>query len=118
VEKQVPQGLDLHLIVDNYATHKHEKVRNWIKRNPRVKLHFIPTSSSWLNLVERFFGLITEKQIRRGVFTSVAALEQAIHEFIEQHNANKKPFVWTKSAAEILEKVGRAREALLSQRSV
>jgi len=118
VEKQVPEGLDLHLIVDNYATHKHEKVRNWIKRNPRVHLHFIPTSSSWLNLVERFFGLITEKQIRRGVFSSVAALEEAIHEFIEQHNANKKPFVWTKSAADILEKVGRARAALLSQQSV
>lgn len=115
VEQQVPEELDLHLIVDNYATHKHEKVRNWLKRNPRVQLHFIPTSSSWLNLVERFFGLITEKQIRRGIFTSVAALEQAIHEFIEQHNANKRPFVWTKSAADILEKVGRARTALSSQ---
>lgn len=118
VEKQVPKGLDLHLIVDNYATHKHEKVRNWIKRNPRVHLHFIPTSSSWLNLVERFFGLITEKQIRRGVFTSVAALEQSIQEFIEHHNADKKPFVWTKSAADILEKVGRARATLLTQQSI
>lgn len=118
VEKEVPKGFDLHLIVDNYATHKHEKVRNWLKRNPRVTLHFIPTSSSWLNLVERFFGLITEKQIRRGVFSSVAALEQAIHEFIERHNANKKPFVWTKSAAEILKKVGRARDALSFQQPV
>lgn len=115
VEQQVPKELDLHLIVDNYATHKHEKVRNWLKRNSRVHLHFIPTSSSWLNLVERFFGLITEKQIRRGVFSSVAALEQAIGEYIEKHNANKKPFVWTKSAAEILEKVGRARDTLAIQ---
>lgn len=114
VEKQTLAGLQLHLIVDNYATHKHQKVRNWLKRNPRVHLHFIPTSSSWLNLVERFFGLITDKQIRRGVFTSVKELEAAIYEFIESHNADSKPFVWTKSANEILEKVGRAREALLS----
>ena len=114
VEKKTPAELDLHLIVDNYATHKHQKVRNWLKRNKRVHLHFIPTSSSWLNLVERFFGLITDKQIRRGVFTSVKELETAIHEFIESHNANSKPFVWTKSASDILAKIGRAREALLS----
>ena len=118
VDKQTPPELDLHLIVDNYAMHKHEKVKNWLKRNPRVKLHFIPTSSSWLNLVERFFALITDKQIRRGVFPSVQALEQAIHEFIEQHNANKKPFVWTKSAEEILCKVTRAQETLTYQQSV
>lgn len=114
VEKETPAGFDLPLIVDNYATHKHEKVRNWLKRNKRVHLHFIPTSSSWLNLVERFFGLITEKQIRRGIFTSVKELEAAIYEFIDSHNANSKPFVWTKSANDILEKVGRARETLLS----
>jgi len=112
VEKQTPADLELHLIVDNYATHKHEKVRNWLKRNKRVHLHFIPTSSSWLNLVERFFGLITEKQIRRGVFTSVAELEAAIHEFIDAHNAESKPFAWTKTANEIMAKVGRARGAL------
>lgn len=115
VEKQTPADMELHLIVDNYATHKHEKVRNWLKRNKRVHLHFIPTSSSWLNLVERFFGLITEKQIRRGVFTSVAELEATIHEFINAHNADSKPFVWTKTANEILAKVGRARSALTSQ---
>jgi len=114
VEKETPAELELHLIVDNYATHKHQKVNNWLKRNRRVHLHFIPTSSSWLNLVERFFGLITDKQIRRGVFTSVKELEDAIYKFIETHNANSKPFVWTKSATEILAKVGRAREALLS----
>ncbi len=114
VEKQTPKGLDLHLIVDNYATHKHEKVRNWLKRNKRVHLHFIPTSSSWLNLVERFFGLISDKQIRRGTFTSVRELEKSIMQFIQVHNENKKPFVWTKTANEIISKVERARRALLS----
>ena len=118
VEKQTPQELDLHLIVDNYATHKHEKVKNWIKRNKRVHLHFIPTSSSWLNLVKRFFGLLTEKQLRRGVFTSVKELEESIMKFIEMHNENKKPFVWTKSAGEILVKVERARQSLAFQQSV
>ncbi len=118
VEKQTPKELDLHLIVDNYATHKHEKVKNWIKRNKRVHLHFIPTSSSWLNLVERFFGLLTERQLRRGVFTSVQELEETIMDFIERHNEDKKPFVWTKSAEEILEKVGRARRALSNQQSI
>ena len=81
-----------------------------MERNPRVELHFIPTSSSWLNLVERFFGLITDKAIRRGVFSSVKELEAAIHDFIEQHNADPKPFTWTKSVESILEKVGRARQ--------
>lgn len=118
VDKQTPGELEVHLIVDNYATHKHEKVKNWIKRNKRVHLHFIPTSSSWLNLVERFFGLLTEKQLRRGVFTSVKELEAAIMQFIDTRNENKKPFVWTKSAEEILVKVGRARNAILYQQSV
>jgi len=112
VAQQTPKDLDLHLIVDNYSTHKHQKVKSWLKRNKRIHLHFIPTSSSWLNLVERFFGLLTEKQLRRGVFTSVKELETAIMRFIESHNDNKKPFIWTKSAEEILEKVGRARNAL------
>ena len=114
VEKQTPADLELHLIVDNYATHKHRKIKNWLKRNKRVHLHFIPTSSSWLNLVERFFGLITQKQISRGVFTSVEALEAAILDYIDAHNDNCKPFVWTKSVDDILVKVGRAREAFLS----
>lgn len=113
VEAQTEKDKELHVIVDNYSTHKHEKVRNWLKKNPRVKLHFIPTSSSWLNLVERFFGLISEKQIRRGVFSSVKDLEQKIMAFIELHNANPKPFVWTKTSEAILEKVGRARAALV-----
>lgn len=118
VEKQTPKELDLHLIVDNYATHKHKKVKAWLKRNKRVHLHFIPTSSSWLNLVERFFGLLTEKQLRRGVYTSVKELEKAIMKYIKTHNENKKPFVWTKSAEEILVKVERARKALSYQQSV
>lgn len=112
VDKQTDPDLNLHLIVDNYATHKHEKVKNWLKRHPRVELHFIPTSSSWLNLVERFFGLITDKAIRRGVFSSVAEPETAIEDFIQQHNATAKPFKWTKSVEEILTKVERGRQAL------
>ena len=112
VNKQTPKHKELHVIVDNYATHKHEKVKSWLKRNKRVKLHFIPTSSSWLNLVERFFGLITEKQIRRGVFSSVADLEEKIVQFIAAHNENPKPFIWTKSVDEIMAKINRARIAL------
>jgi transposase len=112
VEGETDQDKDLHLIVDNYSTHKHEKVRNWLKRNKRVSLHFIPTSSSWLNLVERFFGVLTQKQLKRGVFTSVGELEQTMIEYIEKNNKDPKPFVWTKSAEEILEKVNRARSTL------
>ena len=112
VKKETSSELDLHIIVDNYATHKHENVRKWLKRNKRMQLHFIPTSSSWLNLVERFFGLLTEKALRRGVFTSVKELEAKIKSFIDQHNNESKPFVWTKSANRILEKVDRARKAI------
>ena len=104
--------------MDNYATRKHEKVRNWIKRNKRVHLHFIPTGSSWLNLVERFFGLLTDKQLRRGVFTSVRELEKTIMKFIETHDKNKKSFVWTKSTEDILVKVERARQPLSYQQSI
>jgi transposase len=118
VEKQTPADLELHLIVDNYATHKHEKVRSWLKRHKRVHLHFIPTSSSWLNLVERFFGLLTEKQLRRGVFTSVKDLEASITNFIEQNNFDPQPFVWTKTVEEILEKVGRARKSLANHQTI
>lgn len=113
VETQIPEGKELHVIVDNYSTHKHAKVKNWLKRNKRVVLHFIPTSSSWLNLVERFFGLITEKQIRRGIFSSVKDLEEKIMEFIDAHNVNPKPFVWTKTTEVILEKIARAKAALV-----
>lgn len=118
VEQQTEPDLELHVIVDNYATHKHPKVKNWLKRNRRVTLHFIPTSSSWLNLVERFFGLITDKAIRRGVFASVQELETTIHKFIEQHNENPKPFTWTKPVEGILEKVNRARQNVAFQNAV
>lgn len=118
VEQQTCPDLSLHVIVDNYATHKHPKVKNWLKRNPRVTLHFIPTSSSWLNLVERFFGHITDKAIRRGVFSSVKELEKAIHQFIDQHNENPKPFTWTKPVEVILEKVNRARQSAAFQGTV
>lgn len=118
VESQTDKSKELHLIVDNYATHKHEKVRNWLKRNKRVFLHFTPTSSSWLNLVERFFGVLTERQLKRGVFTSVGDLENKIIEYIDNNNKDPKPFVWTKSAEEILNKMQRARETLNNIRSI
>ncbi len=112
IDRNTAKLLDLHLVVDNYATHKHPKVRAWLKRHPRFHLHFTPTSASWINLVERFFGLITDDAIRRGVFHSVAELNAAIEAYLEQHNAAPKPFVWTAPAADILEKVARGRQAL------
>jgi transposase len=112
IDTAVDKVLDLHLILDNYSTHKTKQVQNWLKRHKRFKLHFIPTSSSWLNLVERFFALITEDAIRRGVFKSVAELEAAIAAYLTNHNATSRPFVWTKSADVILSKVGRARATL------
>lgn len=112
IDKETVPELDLHLIVDNYATHKHPKVQAWLKRHPRFHMHFTPTSSSWLNLIERWFRELTEKQLRRGVFKSVAQLEQAIAEFVEHHNDNPRGFNWVKTADAILEKVSRARAAL------
>ena len=112
IDAETPPKLDLHLIVDNYATHKHPKVLAWLKRHPRFHQHFIPTSSSWLNVIERWFRDITQNRIRNGVFRSVAELEQAIVTYIQHHNANPKTFVWTKKAEDILEKVRRARTAL------
>ena len=114
IDRQTPAELDLHLILDNYATHKTPKVKRWLKAHARFNLHFTPTSASWLNMVERFFGLITEDRIRCGVFKSVAELETAIMEYLDRHNAHPKPFVWTKSAGDILEKVARAKQALES----
>jgi transposase len=112
IDTAVDKALDLHLVVDNYSTHKTKQVQNWLKRHRRFKLHFIPTSSSWLNLVERFFALITENAIRRGVFNSVVELEAAIASYLANHNAKPTPFVWTKSADVILAKVERARATL------
>src|SRR5256885_3792039 len=115
LDQQTPTRLDLHLIVDNYATHKTPAVKRWIKAHPRFHLHFTPTSGSWLNMVERFFAEITRKRIRRGAFQSVAELKRAIMQYLEHHNAAPKPFIWTKSAGQILEKVARAKQALESQ---
>ena len=112
VEQAVPKEQEIHLILDNYATHKHAKVLKWIERQQRVYLHFTPTSSSWLNLVERFFSTLTQKQSRRGVYHSVGHLERCLKQYIETYNENPRPLVWTKSAGEILQKVGRARQAL------
>ena len=99
-------------MVDNYATHKHPEVQAWLAKHPRFHMHFTPTSASWLNMVERFFRDITDKRIRRGVFTSVPELEAAINEYIARHNADPKPFIWTAKASDILAKFTRARAAL------
>jgi transposase len=115
IDRQTPRELDLHLILDNYGTHKHPAVQSWLKNHPRFVLHFTPTSSSWLNLVERWFGEITRKRIRRGVFKSVADLIAAIEDYVRLNNQNPKPFVWTKRADEILEKVGRCKAAAVTQ---
>ena len=112
IDKQTPPDLDLHLIVDNYATHKHPKVLDWLKRHPRFHMHFTPTSSSWLNMVERWFRQITDQRIRRGVFRSVAELIEAINAYIAEHNRDPKPYVWTAKAEQILAKVKRARAVL------
>ena len=112
IDAETPPDLDLHLIVDNYATHKHPKVKSWLKRHPRFHIHFTPTSSSWLNVIERWFRDITVNRIRNGVFKSVEQLEQAIRDYVAHHNANPKTFVWTKKAEDILEKVKRARASL------
>jgi transposase len=115
IDRRTPKALDLHLIADNYATHKHPAVKAWLAEHRRFHMHFTPTSSSWFNQVERFFGRITTDRIRRGVFKSVVELEATIQNYLEHHNANPKPFVWTKSAADILEKVARGRQVLESQ---
>jgi transposase len=112
IDAETPAELDLHLIVDNYATHKHPKVQSWLKRHQRFHMHFIPTSSSWLNVIERWFRDITERRIRRGAFRSVEQLEAAIEDYINRHNASPKSFVWTAKAEDILAKVRRARAAL------
>lgn len=109
IDRQTPAGLDLHLILDNYGTHKHPNVQKWLEKHPRFHLHFIPTSSSWLNLVERWFGEITRQQIRRGVFHSVPELVATINEYIQVHNQDPKPFVWTKKVDEILAKINHCK---------
>jgi transposase len=112
IDAKTPKKLSLHLIVDNYCTHKSPPVKRWLKKNPRFHLHFIPTSSSWLNMVERWFGEITRKRIRRGVFQSVRDLKIAIQSYLDSHNRDPKIFTWTKDADTILAKVTRSKEAL------
>jgi transposase len=112
IDHQTPPELDLHLIVDNYSTHKHPKVKAWLKRHRRFHLHFVPTSSSWLNMVERWFRELTDKRIRRGIFKSVAELIAAIEAYIQHHNSNPKPLVWTAKAEDIIAKYRRAKAVL------
>ena len=103
----MPAGKLVHAIADNYATHKHPKVKAWLADHPRWTFHFTPTSASWINAVEGFFSVITRRRIRRGVFTSVANLKDAIQRYIKEHNRDPKPFVWTKPADTILAKIDR-----------
>ncbi len=117
IDYVVPAGKEVHMIVDNYATHKHPKVERWLRRHPRFHMHFTPTGCSWLNMVERFFRDLTENRLRRGAFRSVQELIEAIGEYIDHHNENPKPFIWTAKAADILEKVKRARAVLLNRQS-
>jgi transposase len=112
IDREVPKGLGVHLILDNYATHKHPEVTKWLAKHKRFELHFIPTSSSWLNLVERFFRELTDKALRRGVFGSVPELITAVEDYLQAHNDDPKPFVWTATAESILAKVRRGRVVL------
>jgi len=112
IDAETPSDLDLHLIVDNYATHKHPRVQSWFRRHPRFHLHFTPTSSSWLNLVERWFREITDQRIRRGSFASVPELVDAIMNYVENHNQNPKVFVWSATVTSILTKIAKCKEAL------
>jgi len=112
IDDVTPSDKELHLIADNYATHKHPKVQKWLARHPRFHVYFTPTSSSWLNMVERFFRDLTEQRLRRGIFRDVEELIMAMGDYIDKHNDNPKPFVWTAKASDILEKVKRARAVL------
>ena len=114
IDRHTPKHLDLDLIADNYATHKTSAVQRWLKRHRRFRIHFTPTSASWLNLVERFFAEITNKSIRRGAFKSVPELEKTIMDYLATNNLNPKPFAWTAKADGILAKVARAKKALES----
>jgi len=112
IDTKTPPDLDLHLIVDNYGTHKHPRVQRWIKRHPRFHLHFTPTSSSWLNMVECWFSEITSKRIRRGSFKNVKELIMAIKQYIESHNQSPKVFVWTASVESIMRKISKCKDLL------
>jgi transposase len=111
IDSEVPKALQVHLILDNYGSHKHAKVVKWLEAHPRFHMHFVPTSSSWLNLVERWFKMLTDKAVRRGVFRSVSQLIAAIEALLSAHNEDPKPFVWTAKAEEIIAKVRTGRAA-------
>ena len=116
IDRETPKQLELHLIIDNYGTHKHEKVREWLGRRPRFHLHFTPTGSSWLNLVERFFGELTQDVLRDGSFTSVGELVSDIESYLIERNRNPKPYQWKAKGVDILRKIQRARQALDGRR--
>ena len=114
INRETPAELDVHVILDNYGTHKHPKVMAWLKRHPRFHFHFTPTSASWLNAVEGFFAKLTRRRLKRGAFVSTADLQQAINRFIAEHNQDPKPFVWTADPDAIIEKVRRGNQVLAS----
>lgn len=118
IKRNTPSEKEIHVICDNYATHKHANVQAWMKRNRRFHVHFTPTSASWLNMVERFFRDISERRLRHGVFRSVDELVAAVADYVAHHNEDPKPFIWTASASDILEKVKRARKKLDTLRSL
>jgi len=117
IDRETPKGKELHLICDNYATHKHPNVKRWLTKHPRFHVHFTPTSSSWLNMVERFFRDLSTQRLERGVFHSVAELVAAIEHYVATHNKDPKPFVWTAKARDILQKVIRANARLSSKQN-
>src|SRR5437667_1219861 len=117
IDQTIPPDLELHVICDNSSTHKHDLVQRWVERHPRFHMHFTPTSASWLNMVERFFRDLTQNRLRRGVFRDVEELITAIGNYIDHHNQRPKPFIWTARAADILEKVKRARRTLHKRQS-
>jgi transposase len=115
IDRETPAHLDLDLIADNYRTHKHPRVQRWLARHPRFRMHFTPTSASWLNLVERLFAELTNKRLRRGIFRSIADLQAAINRYLRERNRAPKPFVWTKSADTVIDKYERAKGNLSSR---
>jgi transposase len=117
IDRETPKNKTLHLIADNYATHKHPAVRQWLAKHPRFHVHFTPTSASWLNMVERFFRDLTMERLHRGVFRSVPELITAIDEYLAHHNEQPKPFIWTAKAKDILQKVIRANAKLSSKQN-
>lgn len=117
IDEQTPEDLEVHLVMDNYATHSTPEIQRWLARHPRFHFHFVPTYSSWLNQVERWFALLTERAIKRGVFRSTRELERAIRAFIEQHNHDPKPFIWTKTAQQIIAAVARHSQRVLELRN-